>query len=787
MRSRALRAPLRSAKVRSALLGLVFLIATGWFASYLDGYEAVGDWLFLVLARIWAWQMLLTLSCLSIGHLLLVRVLRLTELPDIEQLALSLPLGLLAFAMGIFLGGFAHVLRPAYAVLLPVVMLVAGAKTTAPWLRAMVRPAFVASPLSLAWAAFGVLGIGVLYLGVLSPDSVNFDAVWNHLVIAQDYAREGRIVAFPGDWVKTLPHLGSVINTWAFLVPGFDKPAERWMMGLHDEFTVFLWTLVGVSAGARYLAESASVAGGWVAVFLFPSIFIYDGNMGAAADHFLALFAVPVFLSAARLCDAKDVKHGVLFGAFVAAALLTKIHAIYLIAPVAVMVAVAFVVVCARRLRGEDAPELAGFARGIASALGTFFVVSSPHFVSSGIFYHNPVYPFAQNLIHSRPYLPDAQKQFDYLVADYNYLPPRVLSQRVGKALEMMFTFSFKPHYTWTHDQPTFGSLLTLLLPGLLFIGRARKLWLGMAVCMGALFMWAMTMWVDRNLQTFMPLMAAVVAALLFRVWQVGALARVGVSALVFLQVVWAGDWYFSGNERIANAMTLIRSSIEGHARKRFKGYRSDYVAIGKALPHDAVVLLHGQHSMLGIDRPVLLDLAGFQGAIDYRTLRTPRDLYDRLRQLGVSHVIWAPGTDPGAYRQEDVVFDLFAHSLLPDAGSYGRLRVAEMPRDPPPRVTEPQVVAWRVTGYPDGTYPVSALNACEIYPEKMKRYPKRAEHPLSRHGLAAALQHADAALIGGDEKDLDAAARKVLRSRFFEAERTTKDLVVYGKKPDMD
>lgn len=763
----------------------MLLAATAWFGWYLDGYEAVGSWLFLVLAKIWAWQVVLTLACASFGHLFLVRVLRLTELPDLEKLALSLPLGLVAFVMGIYLGGFVHLLRPPYAVLLPVAMFAAGAKTTLPWLRGFFRPSSAATPISLAATAFGTLGIGVLYLGVLSPDSINYDAAWNHLVIAQDYAREGRIVAFPGDWVKTVPHLGSVVNTWAFLVPGFDKPPERWMMGLHDEFTVFLWTLVGVTAGVRYLAENAGARAGWVALFLFPSIFIYDGNMGAAADHFLSVFAVPAFLAAARFCDVRDVRHGVLYGVFVAAALLTKFHAMYLLAPLVVMVAVKFVVLCVQRLRGNDAPDVGGFARGIAASLGAFIVVSSPHFASNWVFYRNPLFPLAQNLIHSKPYLHDAQKQFDFLLADFNYHPPKILSQRLRKAFEMMFTFSFKPHYTWTNDRPTFGSMLTLLLPALPFVGRARKLWLGMAVCMGALFTWAMTMWVDRNLQTFMPLMAAVVGALLFRAWQVGALARVGVAALVALQVVWAGDWYFSGSDRVANAFTLIRSSMEGHTRKRFKGYRSDYVAIGKALPHDAVVLLHGQHSMLGIDRPVFLDLAGFQGAIDYRTLRTPRDVYDRFRELGVSHVIWAPGANPAAYRQEDVVFGLFAHSLLPDASSYGGLRVAEMPREPPPQVGEPQVVVWRVTRYPNGAYPVSALNVCEPYPDDMKHYPKRAEQPLSRRAVADALQHADAALVG-DEKDLDGPARKVLRSRFFVAERTG-DLVVYGRKPEVN
>jgi hypothetical protein len=759
-------------------LAIVLLAATAWFAWYLSYYGPLEDWLFFVLAKIWGWQLLLTLSCASFGHLLLVRLLRIAELPNLEKLALSLALGLAAFVTGMYLGGFAHVLRPWYAVALPGVMLLAGARAARPWLDEFVRPRFVTTPVAVAATAFGALGIGVLYLGIFSPESMNYDAVWNHLVIAQDYAREGRIVPFPGDWVKNVPHLGSVVNTWAFLVPGFPEPAQRWMMALHDEFTVFLWTLVGVAAGARYLAGNIAFHGGWVALFLFPSIFV-GGEMGGAADHFVALFAVPLFLSTARFLDTTNGRHGALLGAFAGAALLTKYQAMYLLVPIAGILGVEFLLLCWRRLRGMDVP-LKGFLLGAAAALGVFVVLSSLHFGSNWVFFHNPFFPLAQGTFHSTPYLHDAQQQMDTIFADWAWHPPKELSERLRKAVEMVFTFSFKPHYSPT-SEPTFGSLLTLLLPALPFIGRARKLWLGMGVCLGAVFVWAMTYWVDRNLQAVMPLMAAVVGALLFRIWQVGVLARAGVVALVALQVVWAGDWYLSGSDRMANAFSLIRSSQKGHEKTRFDGYRWDYLAMGKALPKDALLLLHEQHAMLGIDRPVLLDGAGFQGLVDYRQMRTLRDVYDRFRQIGVTHIVWEPGVIPSSYRQEQVLFDLFMYPLLRNAKVFGGMHVAELPSEPPPPSDELQVVVWDVPGYPNGVYPVSALKVCDRYPDELKEYPKRAKRPLDAQTIADALEHADAALIGRIG-EFNSAARDVLSSRFFVAQRSG-DLTVYGAK----
>src|SRR5262249_7639190 len=158
----------------------------------------------------------------------------------------------------------------------------------------------------------------------------------------------------------------------------------------------------------------------------------------------------------------------------------------------------------------------------------------------------------------------------------------------------------------------------------------------------------------------------------------------IGVAALVALQIVWAGDWYFSGSDRIANAMTLIRSSMEWRASSRFASYRSEYLAMSRALPRNAVVLLHEQHSMLGIDRPVLLDSAGFQGVVDYRNFRTMRDVYDRFRELGVTHILWAPGAHPPSYRQEQILFDLFVYPLFEKSTVYGGSRLSPMPEEAP-------------------------------------------------------------------------------------------------------
>ena len=101
--------------------------------------------------------------------------------------------------LGIYVAGFMHLLRPALAIVLPAIFLAIGAPPIVRCVRgwraaraaggAAVRIALGGLP--LAATVVGLLLLGVLYLGALSPDAINYDASWQHLVIAQDYADRG--------------------------------------------------------------------------------------------------------------------------------------------------------------------------------------------------------------------------------------------------------------------------------------------------------------------------------------------------------------------------------------------------------------------------------------------------------------------------------------------------------------------------------------------------------------------------------------------------------------------
>jgi hypothetical protein len=449
-------------------------------------------------------------------------------------------------------------------------------------------------------------------------------------------------------------------------------------------------------------------------------------------------------------------------------AFLTKVHALYLGVPIAAFVLVSAARAVVASARGsENALAPRTVLRGLGLIGGTSLLLLAPYLVSHLVFFKNPVYPLLLVVFPgSQPAGPDAAFQFKNLLVDWRFHPPTVLSERLLEAMKLTFTFSFVPHYSFVGNLPVFGSLFTLCLPLLFVVPNAGRLRVAALVALGALFTWAFTFWVDRNLQTFLPLLVAITAAVLVKTWDLGFAARIGVALLVLVQVAWASSLYFSGADRITGSIALLRSAMDGKARERLREYRRPHVELGASLPKDAVVLLHSWHSMLGIDRTVLLDMAGFQGLIDYRPFRTPRELYERYRSLGVTHVVSVPGQSFAPSRQEEILFQAFAARHGGAKQRFAGLEVFPLPASAPPVEAPYRGLLVGMPGYVDGLYPIEALSTLETLPAPLKRYAAPARTAPSPFALLA---EADSILIGA-AVTLDAAAARGLNQDFLPA-----------------
>jgi hypothetical protein len=713
---------------RSTALGIIGIAAAIFLAHWFGKTLPVRSWFVFDLATIWAWQLCLNVAC-AVGGYPIVRRLLPVERTPLETVAISFPVGVVMFVLGIYAGGYLHLLGPGFAVTLPALMILAGARPVlAAWRAARATdptaPTARIGGLPLAITVVGVLAAGIIYMGAMAPDAVNYDASWNHLVIAQDYARTGRIVSFPADWNRNFPHLGSVLNSWAFQLPGLRLPQLRWMMALHDEFTVFVWTLVGIAAAARWMI-GREVHATWVAFILFPGIFVFDNNLGGSADHFVALFAAPLLLVTGMAFARMDRGTCVLWGVLAGGALLTKIQGVYIVLPGGLLL-LARTGVLALRWRSD--PAAAPSPRALSRTLVVMGLASLgvllPHLAGNLVFYRNPFYPLAQDLIPSTPTYRDAAQHVNTELITWYCRAPSAFVQRVTEAVKVMGLFAFAPR-CGLNEQPTFGSTFPLVLPFLFFVRRPQRLWLGAAIAVGAVATFASTYWIIRNLQTATPALIAVTAALLVRAWDTAWPARVGVALLVGVQVAWGVPLYFDGAGRINSAMNLFRSGSREAADAQLKSSRSEYVALGEALPKDAKLVIHSGHVSLGIDRTTLLDAIGFEGLIDYREMKTPREMFDRLKSVGATHVVWTPGDSNPHSPQEEILFDVLASRQ--EQRWFSRLSMFELkyrPREEKPY----RAVTIGVTGYRDGLYPIEALVMCTELAESTWRPPAPAE-----------------------------------------------------------
>lgn len=549
----------RFAITRSIAIGIIGVVALAISIFYLDLHYPVQTWLAWTLATIWGWQLVLAVSFIFSGHTVVVRWLGIQPRSLVDLLALAIPTGAVTFAMGIFMAGFLGFLQPAFAVTWPLILVLATCliernrfATLGAWLRRHKPRCVPIDSFHIVATLFGLLALGLAYLQNFSPISMTYDAKWTHLAIAQDYAREGRIVPFLADWPKNLPHLGSIINTWSFLVPGLDIPAAKYMMALHTEFAFFLWTLVSVAAAMKRIGGWRP--GAWAVMFLFPALFVYDHCLGGGADHFLAFFAVPVFLALLETVETGATRWWILLAIVMSGAVLTKMQAVLMVVPAMAILSAILIRDVVKRLRNKKWHGGRSIWIGPFAATMTAFVLTAPQFIKNLVYFRNPFYPFGQNIFTgSTPTMPDAVLLADYVLRSWSMHPPSTLWQQVRSLVQAVATFPCHPKASESGALFAVGLVLAPFLP------RARRIWFGMLFAFGALVTWNLTYPQSRNLQGVLPVFAVVTGAALVSAFRFGKIAKIGLGALVILQIVAGFDSLFANSDRISDAVVVAQ------------------------------------------------------------------------------------------------------------------------------------------------------------------------------------------------------------------------------------
>ena len=690
----------------------------------LDPHYPIKEWLVWQLLPIWGYAILFNLSCVACGSFLLRRLLGQRELPVLERLLQSMMLGLVAFVLGLYAAGFVGLLKPWLAVLIPLAFLVVGEsdgrallRELFAWRAAIPQPRPIERTLGTLAIVLGSAALVFLYLEALDFSAINFDATWYHFPIAQDYARVGRIIPFPGENHRAYPHLTSMLHAWALLVPGLSKLPQHWMLSLHLEFTIVVWEIVGAATLARWLLGGRDVRGLWAGFFLFPSVFIYDQAIGGSADHFLGFFAVPALLAAARAFKRFDLRLCVLLGVALGGHMLVKYQAAYLIFALGVATAVSVAVLAVRRLLSDrritvdaDVPAYGALIKGAAAIAITLALVSAPHFGKNAVFYHNPFYPFATHTFKST-FPPPVPGYYQEQPTKGAFLPQYSGIRRQAWALGRVFQYSLTTaNRNLTHHRPYMGALFSLLLPCALFVPGRRRLFFTASITALSFMLWANTAANDRYMLAFNDLCIGTALALMVKVWDLGWAARVGLSPLVLLQLFWGGDaMLIYGKKQLDAGIGMIADGYSGSYDARFAA-KSAQLQITAETPASAVILSRNWKGLLGLNRLVLSDISSNQDYISYSHLTDARDFYDLLRSRGVTHLMY-PRNDrrPGRWNNTLLFAEIFRRG--PGAKKIGKVLLTEVPREAPAHTAPYLVLVSSQREYPDGIYKLEQLD----------------------------------------------------------------------------
>lgn len=781
----------RAAVARAAATLVVAIAGTALCARVLDRHYPLRDWLAWRLLPVWAYTLLFHASCVSGGSAILSRLLGPVEDDPLERLLVSMATGLVVQVVGLFGFGFLGLMKPAVALGLTVALCLAGIRSLPELVRAFgaeqeptPKPSSLARAASFLAVGWGVVSLAFVYLEALDPAAMNFDATWYHFPIAQDYARLGKVVPFPGENHRAYPHLTSVVHTWALLVPGVTRLPLRWMLALHLEVGVVVWRVVGVAAAMRWMLGGARIRGLWAVFFLFPSIFIYDQNVGGSADHYLGFFAVPVLLTLARFLRDLEPRRGVVLGLLLGGHVLTKYQGIYVASAVAAAVLARLAHLAYRDFRGRG--ERRGARRLLLGPVVLFFAVlvtSAPHTVKNVVFYGNPVYPLAQSVFKtSHP--KRVPGYYAETAPEAAFAPKGKGLSRQVEAAKLLFSYPFETHNrNLTSRRPYMGALFSLLLPVLLISRASRRTWFGALFGIVAFWAWANTSTNDRYMLAFLDVFIATAGATLVHGWRLGFLARVGLVPLVALQLVWGGDaMLFYGAKQLKNTLELVAA---GYGRKRDDErlpMKKTQRAITDATPPDARILARNYKSLVGLDRMVLSDIRTAQDNFSYSHLRDAHELWEVLRARGVTHLLYPHGQRRPSRWNNTILFGELYHHHGVHPRRIGPVALAELPSEAPPASAPYLVLTLGLPAYPDGLYRVEQLDVDDRWVRLASPRPAP-ERPLAGTTVEELLAVDGVQAVAVLSAKLGASARAEVESRFERVEDLDKHTLYLRKR----
>jgi hypothetical protein len=382
-------------------------------------------------------------------------------------------------------------------------------------------------------------------------------------------------------------------------------------------------------------------------------------------------------------------------------------------------------------VQGRTADGRAPWGSLVAAA--TMLLASSAHWLKNWIWYGDPMYPALFERFSVRPWNPGGPANYRTQTEPELWRPQGALLEQLKETAGALWSFSFEPHdwYHFHRDWPIFGSLFTLSIFLLPFVGAGRRVWALFLAGNVAIATWYFTTHQDRYLQILTPWLACEVAAIAVLAWRSGACGRIGIVLLCTLQIIWGAGVFFipshpyTGSSAKAVYDLLGSGFVKERRAKRFDAF-PDWAKAGKSLPEDAKVLVHHEDIHAGLRRQSVSDSAMWQGLINYGRLESGSEVHWLLRGIGVTHVLWIEGDTISRYSlASDLRFSALIVNGLEREKTFGSLHLARLPRRSKTTVRPERVLYLGCSGYSAGVYDLGHMVVIGRNPPADTRYPE--------------------------------------------------------------
>lgn len=494
------------------------------------------------------------------------------------------------------------------------------------------------SPLRIVhWAI--ILVIVLQLLAALAPPlPTDYDGLAEHLAMAKQWARDGRIHPLWYDHHSQFPATVQMFYTLAhvFSVPGAAK--------------LFHWGFGVMAIGAAVLAGRrmvAPAAGSWAGLILATTPgFAWLMGVGYVdlATIACGLLALLFFL---RWQKEREDWLLWLSAVMAGAGAGTKMQGLVVMG----LLAVGAMIV----LRGR---WLTGLGRA-AAYVGIALIVCGPWYLKSYIWTGNPVYPFAYDIFGGKYWSADRAEAYRHTQRNYGKgdIPPAEQFEAMSplqrafagphRPLNLLlapFNVTFDPvEFTvpmgaagvWMTDN--IGPLWLALIPLLALFRRPppvrTMLWLLLA-------MWLWWLWSMQLTRYLLPTLALVAPAAGWAVVEAerhsALLSTVVRSAMGVWTVLALGLMSLYVWPQAPAALGMVEADTYLSTTALYRASE----AINERAPADAKVALYGEPRGYYLDRDYLWAEPGHSALIRYEQVDSPEDLVRELRRIGVTHVM---------------------------------------------------------------------------------------------------------------------------------------------------